>query len=172
MDEETNTTKVSDGAEAVIGGILTDKKIKYTKNDKIMAFLTIEDLYGSIEVVVFPRDYEKNSGRLEVDSKVFVKGRIQVEDEKDGKLIGSQIIPFDEMPRRLILTFPDKESYLKNVPLLDQMFADSEGTDGITVICRKERAQKNYPPSQNIHIDEALLEQLRDLLGVENVKVK
>ena len=172
LDEETNTTKVIDGAEAVIGGILTDKKIKYTKNDKIMAFVTIEDLYGSIEVVVFPRDYEKNSGRLEVDSKVFVKGRIQVEDEKDGKLIGSQIIPFDEMPRRLILTFPDKETYLKNVPVLDRMFADSEGADGITVICRKERAQKNYPPSQNIHIDEALLGQLRDLLGAENVKVR
>ena len=82
------------------------------------------------------------------------------------------IIPFDEMPRRLILTFPDKETYLKNVPVLDRMFADSEGADGITVICRKERAQKNYPPSQNIHIDEALLGQLRDLLGAENVKVR
>ena len=172
LDEETNLTKVRDGSEVVIGGILADKKIKYTKNDKIMAFLTIEDLYGSIEVVVFPRDYEKNSEKLVVDSKVFVKGRVQVEDEKDGKLIGSQIYTFEEVPRRLTVYFRDKDSYLKQADKLDALLADSEGNDSVAVICVQERIQKVLPANRNIHVDEPLLEKLRAEFGDECVKVK
>ena len=172
LDEETGLTKVRDGSEVVIGGILADKKIKYTKNDKIMAFLTIEDLYGSMEVVVFPRDYEKNSEKLVVDSKVFVKGRVQVEDEKDGKLIGSQIYTFEEVPRRLTVFFRDKESYLEQADKLDSLLADSEGNDSVTVVCVKERIQKVLPANRNIRVDETLLEELRKEFGQECVKVK
>jgi DNA polymerase-3 subunit alpha len=172
LDEETNTVKLTDRDEVVIGGILTDKKIKYTKNDKVMAFITIEDLYGSIEVILFPRDYEKNSRKLEADSKVFVKGRVQVEDEKDGKLIGSEVLLFEEVPRRLVLTFPDKNTYLERAGELDAMLADSDGVDGVTVKCRKEHIQKNYPPNRNIHIDDALLAALRKAFGEECVAVR
>ncbi len=172
LDEETNATKVIDGSEVTIGGILADKKIKYTKNDKIMAFLTIEDLYGSIEVVVFPRDYEKNSEKLVVDSKVFVKGRVQVEDEKDGKLIGSRIFSFDEVPRRLTIYFRDKESYMQQERKLDDMLADSEGKDRVAVVCVKERVQKVLPENRNVQIDESLLAQLRREFGEECVRVK
>ena len=172
LDEETGLTKVRDGSEVVIGGILADKKIKYTKNDKIMAFLTIEDLYGSMEVVVFPRDYEKNSEKLVVDSKVFVKGRVQVEDEKDGKLIGSQIYTFEEVPRRLTVYFRDKESYLEQADKLDSLLADSEGNDSVAVVCVKERIQKVLPANRNIRVDETLLEELRKEFGQECVKVK
>ena len=172
LDEETNATKVIDGSEVTIGGILADKKIKYTKNDKIMAFLTIEDLYGSIEVVVFPRDYEKNSEKLVVDSKVFVKGRVQVEDEKDGKLIGSRIFSFDEVPRRLTIYFRDKESYMQQERKLDDMLADSEGKDRVAVVCVKERIQKVLPENRNVQIDESLLVQLRREFGEECVRVK
>lgn len=172
LDEETNTTKVTDGKEVVIGGILADKKVKYTKNDKMMAFLTIEDLYGSMEVVVFPRDYEKNSDKLIVDSKVFVKGHVQVEDEKDGKLIGSQIYPFDSVPRRLTVRFPDKDTYLAQASKLDGILADSEGSDSVAVICSKERIQKVLPANRNIHIEEALLDKLRETFGAESISVK
>jgi len=172
LDEETNSTKVRDGDEVVIGGILADKKVKYTKNDKMMAFLTIEDLYGSMEVVVFPRDYEKNSDKLIVDSKVFVKGRVQVEDEKDGKLIGSQIYPFDSVPRRLSIRFADKDTYLAQASKLDAILADSEGNDSVAIICTKERIQKVLPANRNIHIEETLLELLRREFGQDSVSVK
>ena len=172
LDEETGNTKVNDGNEVIIGGILADKKIKYTKNDKIMAFLTIEDLYGSMEVVVFPRDYEKNSEKLVVDSKVFVKGRVQVEDEKDGKLIGSQIYSFDEVPRRLTVYFKNKEMYLQQADKLDQLLADSEGNDSVAVVCVQERIQKVFPPNRNIKVNETLLEKLEAVFGNECVKVK
>jgi len=138
----------------------------------MMAFLTIEDLYGSMEVVVFPRDYEKNSDKLIVDSKVFVKGRVQVEDEKDGKLIGSQIYPFDSVPRRLSIRFADKDTYLAQASKLDAILADSEGNDSVAIICTKERIQKVLPANRNIHIEETLLELLRREFGQDSVSVK
>ncbi len=59
-DEETGRTKVHDGAKEIIGGMITDKTVKHTKTNQMMAFVTVEDLLGTVEVVVFPRDYESN----------------------------------------------------------------------------------------------------------------
>ncbi len=172
LDEETNEVKVEDGKDVIVGGILADKKNKYTKNDKVMAFVTLEDMYGSIEVVIFPRDYEKNSEKLVVDSKVFIKGRVQVEDEKDGKLIGSQIYRFEDVPRRLTVTFEDKDAYTKRAQKLDELLADSEGKDSVAIVCKKERVQKVLPANRNIYIEETLLEKLRREFGVENITVR
>ena len=58
-DEESGVPKVYDGQKVIIGGMITEKTIKYTRNNKVMAFLTVEDLLGTVEIVVFPRDYEK-----------------------------------------------------------------------------------------------------------------
>ena len=96
LDEETNSVRAMDQAPAVVGGMIVDKTIKYTKNDKVMAFLNLEDLVGNVEIVVFPKDYEKFSSLLQEDAKVFIKGRISVEEDKDGKLICEQIVSFDE----------------------------------------------------------------------------
>ncbi len=81
-DEETGRTKVRDGEKEIIGGMITDKTVKHTKTNQMMAFVTVEDLLGTVEVVVFPRDYEKNREYLEIDSKVFIRGRVSEEDER------------------------------------------------------------------------------------------
>lgn len=96
LDEETGAASVFDGAEAIVGGMIADKTIKYTKNDQVMAFLSLEDLVGNVEVVVFPRVYEKYSTMLVEDTKVFVKGRVALEEDKDGKIICDQIVSFEE----------------------------------------------------------------------------
>lgn len=96
LDEETGEVRVSDQADAVIGGLIAEKTVKYTKNDKVMAFLTVEDLVGSVEIVVFPKDYEKFASLLVEDAKIFVKGRVAVEEDKDGKIICEQIVSFEE----------------------------------------------------------------------------
>ena len=96
LDEETNTVTVQDQSTAIVGGMIADKTIKYTKNDKVMAFLNVEDLVGNVEVVVFPKDYEKYASLLVEDAKIFIKGRVSVEEEKDGKLICEQIAGFEE----------------------------------------------------------------------------
>lgn len=100
LDEETGAVRAEDQATAVVGGLIADKTIKYTKNNQVMAFLTLEDLVGSVEIVVFPRDYEKYSQLLNEDAKIFVKGRISVEEDKDAKVICEQIVSFEEAAGR------------------------------------------------------------------------
>ena len=96
LDDELGTTSVLDQASVVIGGIIADRTIKYTKNDKVMAFIKLEDLVGNVEVMVFPRDYERYSSLLQEDAKLFIKGRASVEEDKDGKVICEQIVTFEE----------------------------------------------------------------------------
>ncbi|MBP5198368.1 MAG: DNA polymerase III subunit alpha [Lachnospiraceae bacterium] len=96
LDEETGAVVAEDKKSAVVGGMISARTIKYTKNDKVMAFVTLEDLVGTVEIVVFPNDYEKYGPLLLEDSKVFVKGRVSLEEDKDGKLICEQVISFDE----------------------------------------------------------------------------
>lgn len=71
IDDETGRTKVHDGAKEIVGGMITNKTIKYTKTNKVMAFITLEDLVGSVEVVIFPRDFEKNQMYLNEEAKVL-----------------------------------------------------------------------------------------------------
>ena len=101
-----------DGAKEIIGGMITEKTIKHTKTNQMMAFITVEDLLGTVEVVVFPRDYEKNRDYLEVDSKVFVRGRVSEEDDKPSKMICEKIIPFERTKKELWIQFPDKAYFL------------------------------------------------------------
>ena len=96
LDEDSGKAIVEDQSNVIIGGMITEKTIKYTRNDKVMAFLTIEDLVGSVEVVIFPKDYEKNAALLVEDAKIFVRGRASLEEDKDGKVICEQIVSFEE----------------------------------------------------------------------------
>lgn len=171
LEEETNTTVVKDGQPVTIGGIVADKRLKYTKNEKVMAFLQIEDLVGSVEVIVFPKDYEKNADKLIEDKKVFVKGRVSAEDDKDAKLICEKITDFDEIPKKLWIKFPTKELFEEKEAELMASLHDSEGRDSVVIYIENPRAMKKLPPNQNVNADAALIERLETLYGKENVKV-
>ena len=127
LDDESGSPEVQDGSTVTIGGIISEKKIKYTKNDQIMAFITLEDLVGSVEVIVFPKTYEANAGRLDEDAKVFIEGRVSVEDERDAKLIASKIQLFDEVAKTVWLRFPNKDTYESKVDALEKIIASSDG---------------------------------------------
>ena len=171
LDDETGNVKLADGSRAVIGGMITDKKIKYTKNDKIMAFINVEDLVGSIEVIVFPQSYEKYSAKLVEDNKVFIEGRVSVEEERDGKLICEKITSFDELPRKVWLRFPDINLYTqKEQELFDAIF-ESEGNDSVIIYIEETHQKKQLPPNKNINADAGLLERLKGMFGEENVRV-
>ena len=134
-DDETGHTKVRDGAKETIGGMITSRTIKYTKTNKVMAFITIEDLLGTVEVVIFPRDYEKNQQYLEVDRKVFVRGRVSEEDESASKLICETIIPFEQTEKQLWIQYPDKASFLQEEQLVYSMLHMSEGEEKVFIYC-------------------------------------
>lgn len=171
LNEETHRTVVEDGSRATIGGMIMDKKIKYTKNDQIMAFLTVEDMVGSVEVIVFPKDYEKNSYKLTDENKVFIQGRVSVEEERDGKLISEKITAFDEIPRKVWLKFPNMDSYISQEKQLFDSIAQSDGNDTIVIYLEDSKQMKTLPPNRNIKADGEVLERLRGMLGENNVRV-
>ena len=171
IDEESGRTKVREGAKEIIGGMITAKTIKHTKNNKTMAFLTIEDLLGTVEVVVFPKDYEKSREFLNEDSKVFVKGRVSEEDDNASKLICESIIPFEQTKCELWIQFADKNQYLAEEAKLFELLSDSDGNDGVVIYLSKERAQKQLPANRNVHVDGKLLSTLHKVFGETRVKV-
>ena len=170
-DEETGRTKVRDGAKEIIGGMITDKTVKHTKTNQMMAFVTVEDLLGTVEVVVFPRDYEKNREYLEPDSKVFIRGRVSEEEEKASKLICEKVIPFERTKKELWTQFRDKASYLDEEEIVYGYLADSEGDDEVVIYCSKERAVKRFPKNRNIRINPQILSRLMNHYGESRVKV-
>ena len=171
LDEETGHTKVHDGAKEIIGGMITEKTIKHTKTNQMMAFITVEDLLGTVEVVVFPRDYEKNRDYLEVDSKVFVRGRVSEEDDKPSKMICEKIVPFERTKKELWIQFPDKATFLDEEQIFYGYLADSDGDDEVMIYCAKERAVKKLPKNRNIGINEQILSRLMNHFGEKRVKV-
>ncbi len=171
LDEETGRTRVHDGVKETVGGIIAGKTIKYTKNNKTMAFLTIEDLAGTVEVVVFPRDYEKYQQYLAEENKVFVRGRVSEEDDAASKLICETVIPFDRTRKELWLQYEAKADFLSREQELYELLGDSEGDDQVVIYCRKERAVKRLPQGRNIHIDSIILNRLTNYLGESCVKV-
>jgi len=171
VDPEVGYTKVRDGAREIIGGIIAEKTVKHTKTNQMMAFLTVEDLFGTVEVVVFPRDYEKYRQYLEEDNKIFVKGRVSEEDDKASKLICEKILPFGQKKKELWIQFPDKETYLEEEAITYGYLADSEGNDEVMIYCEKEKIVKKLPANKNISINPQILSRLKNHFGENRVKV-
>ena len=171
IDDETGRSRVRDGAKEIVGGMITNKTIKYTRNNKTMAFLTIEDLMGTVEVVVFPRDYERNQNYLNEDSKVFVKGRVSEEDDAPSKLICETIIPFEQTKRELWIQYGDKLEYGEDEPHLFDMLGESEGNDTVVIYCKKERAIKRLSAGRNVCAEPALIVKLKNYYGEDRIRV-
>lgn len=171
VDEETEEAVVKDGIKAVIGGLVTGKTVKTTRTGQLMAFITLEDLMGSVEVIVFPRDYENNRDLLTEDEKLFIRGRVSLGDEPVGKLVCEQVIPFDAVSRQLCLQFEDMAGYQAAEAELMELLKSSEGNDQVIIYLKKERAKKMLPPNWNVMADAGLLNRLYCKVGEKNVKV-
>lgn len=171
VDEETEEAVVKDGIKAVIGGLVTGKTVKTTRTGQLMAFITLEDLMGSVEVIVFPRDYENNRDLLTEDEKLFIRGRVSLGDEPVGKLVCEQVIPFDAVSRQLWLQFEDMAGYQAAEAELMELLKSSEGNYQVIIYLKKERAKKMLPPNWNVMADAGLLNRLYCKVGEKNVKV-
>lgn len=171
LDEETGVVKAMDADSVILGGLIADKKIKYTRNDKVMCFITLEDLVGTVEVVVFPRDYEKNASKLNVEEKVFIKGRVAIEEDRDGKIICEKVTTFEELPKKLWIKFSGMEEYEQKEKQLMELLHDSEGHDSVILYIESTKAMKRLPPNKNVCANPELLQRLFTLFAPENVKV-
>lgn len=171
VDEETGKAGVADGAYVTIGGMITGKTVKTTRNNKMMAFITLEDLAGAVEVIVFPKDYESKRDLFVEDSKVFIQGRVSVGEDPVGKLICERVTPFSALPKELWLKFPDKETYMAvEREILDDL-KESEGDDSVIIYLEKERARKVLPANRNVNAAGRLIDALVKKLGEKNVRL-
>ena len=171
VDEETEEAVVKDGMKVVIGGLVAGKVVKTTRSNQLMAFITLEDLMGSVEVIVFPKNYEADRDILAEDSKIFIKGRVSLGDEPVGKLVCEQVIPFSKVPRQLWLQFEDKEIYQAMEGEILGILKESEGPDSVVIYLKKERAKKILPANWKVEAAGELMETLICKLGEKNVKL-
>ncbi len=171
LDEETGHTKAEDNSHVIVGGMITAVTVKYTRTNKTMAFLTVEDLVGTVEVVVFPKDYERFRHLLTEDRKVFVQGRVSGEEEKDSKLICEKIWDFSDIPRELWIQFQDREEFSKKESDLYGFLREEEGRDRVVIYVRNPRMVKRLSENWGITINEELLQRLTGHFGRDNVKV-
>lgn len=171
LDKETGAAKVHDGAKEIIGGIIATIAIKYTKTNKTMAILTLEDLLGTVEVVVFPRDYEKYKEYLQEENKVFIRGRVSEEDDAPSKLICESVVPFSQTRKELWLQYADKDTFLAQEQMLYDLIGNSDGRDEVVIYCKKERVVKRLGRNRNVQVETGLLSRLMNYLGDSCVKV-
>ena len=92
---------LQDGKQVTIAGIITSVKKKYTKNNTIMAFVTIEDLHGQAEIIVFDSCYQNASSLLINDSIVLIEGRLSVREDDEPKIVARSIKEFAEIKRKI-----------------------------------------------------------------------
>ena len=171
LDEETGETKAKDNEKVIVGGMIAEKTIKYTKNNQAMAFITIEDITGTVEVIIFPKIYERFSAFLNEDAKVFVTGRAQIDDERDGKIICDRIIPFEDVQKELWLQFRTKEEYDQKEAELLELLHDSDGSDEVVIYVANPKLLKRLGKNRTIRINTELVNNLTKFLGENNVKV-
>lgn len=169
-DEEGNTI-AKDNTVTIVGGMIDTITLKTTRNGKTMAFITLEDLYGVIEILIFPNVLERYRYMLKENEKIFVKGKVSIGDDEQGKLICDQIISFDKVPRELWIQFKDKNEYMLKENELLEFIRNSDGNDTLIIYCKAEKAKKVFPRNMRVNADAGMVNQLSEKYGTDNVKV-
>ena len=170
IDEETGETKVKESSKQTIGGMVMNKTVKMTKTGQPMAFLTVEDLVGTVEVIVFPRDYATYRTVIDNADKLFITGRVSANLDENAKLVCEKIVSFDEVPRKLWIRFADEAEYHRQEQGMLSMLEASDGHDKVVVYCTAENKRIQLPDSRNIKITAEMLAQLRSVYGDKNVE--
>ena len=170
-DEEEGMVNVAPGKDYILGGIASVVNIKLTRNNQRMAFITLEDLVGSVEVIVFPRDFEKYKDLIEEGRKYIISGKASLEENDAAKLIAGKIIPFEEVPREVWLQFENKAELEKVEDELNKIFEGNKGNARVMLYCREERQVKRVNAVRGISYAEAVIDELKSKLGCDNVKI-
>lgn len=169
VDDELGETKARDGAIATIGGLITEKTIKTTKKGQLMAFLTVEDVVGTVEVVVFPNSFTANRVVIDHAEKVFVTGKVQANVDENAKLICDKVVDFASIPRKLWIRFASLSDYEDKKDELYGILYNSDGKDTVVIYCTKENKRLTLPASRTIRVDSELIQKLQSMYGEKNV---
>lgn len=172
INGELINTELQDGKKVILGGIINNKKNKITKNNNMMAFITLEDLYGAIEVIVFPRIYDRYLKYLDEDNIVVVEGRISLSEEDEPKIICESIVPLNKYKKGKLYIKLEKDDGLKTFEYLKNIFAKYSGDMPVYVYLEYEK--KVIMADRNYWVDgenEELIKKLKAILGENCVKI-
>lgn len=172
IDEETGNHRVVDGRTEIIGGMIVNKTIKSTRNNSTMAFILLEDMIGTVEIILFPRDFEKYKHVLEIDAKVFIRGKVTVEEDKPAKLIAQTVTPFDDIACEIWIQFHNISEYQQEEERLFHILEEYDGKDTVIIYCSEEKMVKKLPKSRNTKADDSLIERLKDIFSEDNIRIK
>ncbi len=166
---------IKDGSQVIVGGIIIKKQRKITKNDNTMAFLTLEDLYGAIEVIVFPKIYNKFMQYISEDSIVLIYGTLSMAEEETPKIICNKIVPLLEVKKnsKLYLQVESKEHYKDAKNDIYRILETSKGNNEVLVYSKLEKAKMIIQKDYWVNLkNNDLINKLITLLGNDNVIVK
>ena len=170
--EEGEDPKVEDKSHVTVGGIVSAVTRKFTKTGAQMAFITLEDLVGTIEVIIFPRQYESNRHLIVEGKKLFIEGEANIEENAAGKVIANKIREFSDVPSELWIAFQDKEEYLEKNQELIEILSANKGNDKVWIALAKERQRKMMPVQYSVNITKGLIDLLKEKYGQDFVKVR
>ncbi len=170
LNPETGTIGLREGRKVTIGGLITSVRVRQTKKGDTMAVLTLEDLTGTVEGIVWPRVYAEYSGLLYEDAKVLLTGRVKADDEKEGQIMIDEVISFENQGGTLYIQFEDMDGYRENKEKVDRIIKTSRGKDRVVIYLKKEKKRKNLPFSENTDADAERISLLMGLVGEENVR--
>ncbi len=171
IDDETDRVKVNENSIVTVGGIITRKVIKSTKKNELMAFITVEDLVGTVDVLIFPSSYQKYKDIIQEEQKVFVTGKVSIGADEKGKIICEQIVQFKDVPRQLWIQFPNREKYNDNEQELFEKILEYPGNNIVYIYLQDTKAYRQLPGNYNIEINQDILDSLQHKYGENNVKV-
>ena len=171
VPEEGEVPKVRDKSRVTVGGIVTAVTRKFTKRGDQMAFLTLEDLVGTVEIVVFPRQFDRYREQIAEGKKIFVTGDADVEENAAGKVMASEIKEFSQVPSELWIAFQDKEAYIAGEQQLLQILSENKGNDKVMIALAKERQRKMMPAQYRVDANAEFVERLKGIYGADYVKL-
>ena len=161
--------KFTDGQRVKYAGIITSIKKKYTKNNKIMAFVTIEDLYGQAEVIVFENAYLAGKDALIEENIVIVDGRLSIREDDRTTIIANEIKDFSEQKQKiLIFDITDLEEN-KKAQLRGGIKYFTGDRNNINVFVKIENEEK---PCGAIYVNDEIISIFKEILGQERVVIK
>ena len=168
IEEDEKITEYQDGQNVIYAGIVTSVKKKYTKNNTIMAFVTIEDLYGATEFIVFDSCYRQCSDILVNDNIVEVEGRLSIREDEEPKIVARTIKEFAEIK---------KKAFELNVTNLNE--ETKEKLKGAIYFFNGERSNMQMQIRNGEKLDKAggiymtpeILKQFQELVGEENAQI-
>ena len=173
-EDVSSEYKLTDGQQVMVGGLLAEKKVIFTKTNKKMAFLTIEDTTGSLECIVFPNQYEKFE-RLNQEHVFIIKGHISIKEEEAAVVLVDDITTLEallnpeEEGECLLLRLDENKRTEEIRNQLLAIFIKYPGKTKVVVESLENHVKKAFPPRYNIRICEQIVQELRNVVGNECV---